>query len=326
MKQILLAKKSKRLLAGLIDFGIITLLTLITFFGFVYPHVFDAEQFNLNNERIVELYRDTGLFVVDDDGNYAGKCSFNNIEKIDDLYNCDITFNNKKYLDISLTESLYEYYTQKYANYDGQNNLTDAIYKQEILKLGSEESNIQNYDEINHTITMIDDSKNDITITYFINIYESTCKNLISNSKIDTLTKENQSLMLNSLSLIIPVLIIYSFIFDLLIPLFMPYSETIGKKIMHLGLVSKDGYHLKKYYLIPRFLVYTFIEYILGFATFGGVFLISYTMFLFCKKRRCLHDFVANSVVIDIDNSIFFANKKEEAFYINRQRNRGIDL
>ena len=323
MKQILLAKKGKRMLARLIDFLIVTGLTLILFFGLIYPNVFNRDLYLENNEKIVNLYRESELFFVDSEGNYRANSTFE-FKTIDDLYNTEVKVSNQNY-EIKLTSSLYDYYTQKYKDFDGQNNLSPDIYKSQILKLGLEESNIRDYNEETHTFTLIDESKSDITLQFFIETYQNACVKVTESTPVKTLSDANDSLMIKSLSLIVPTLIGISFIFDLLIPLFMPYSETIGKKIMHLGLVSKDGYSLKKYLLIPRWLAYIFLEYLLGIVTFGGLFLISYTMFLFCKKRRCIHDFLSNSVVVDADNSIFFSNKEEEAFYINRQKARGIN-
>lgn len=310
------------MLARLIDFIIVTGLTILLFLLLIFPNAFDHEQYVQNNSHAVSLYNESLLFVVDDDDNYQGKSSFNSFKKIEDLYSKDITFHNKTY-NIQLTKSLFEFYTQKYINYDGQKNYTLDTYKQEILKINSSDSNIKEYDNINHTFTLIDDTKSSVTISYFLNVYSQTSQNVLSSSPVKKYTEKNDQIMISALSLIVPTLIGVSLIFDLIIPLLMPNGETIGKKIMHLGLVSKDGYELKKYFLIPRFLSYIFIEYILGIITFGGTFLISYTMFLFVKKRRCIHDFLSNSVVIDKTTSIIFKDAQEEAFYLNRKKSRG---
>ena len=317
MKQIFLAKKSKRMLARLIDFVLVTGITLLLFMFLIFPLTFNQDQYLKNNQEAVSLYNESGLFVVDESDNYRGKSSFNGFNKIEDLYSKEVTFENHTYT-IQLTKSLFEFYTQKYTMFDGQKVFSLDTYKQEILKLNTTESNIKAYDEMNHTFTLMDDSKANDTISYFTSVYTNTSQNIMSSSII-----KNEQIMFHALSFIVPTLLGISFIFDLIIPLCMPNGETLGKKIMHLGLVSKDGYELKKYFLIPRFLSYIFIEYILGIVTFGGTFLISYTMFLFVKKRRCIHDFLSNSVVIDKDSSIIFKDAKEEAFYLNRQKTLG---
>ena len=146
----------------------------------------------------------------------------------------------------------------------------------------------------------------------------------MNNSKIKDLTNENQKIIMSAVILIIPVLLGVSFIFDLLIPFLSPCCETIGKHIYRLGVLTSDGYRYKKIWLLTRWLCYVLIELIIGAMTFGASVLISYTMFLFCKKRRCLHDFIAKSVVIEKDGSIYFSTIEEENFYIERQKSKGM--
>ena len=45
------------------------------------------------------------------------------------------------------------------------------------------------------------------------------------------------------------------------------------------------------------------------------MFLVTYTMFLFNKKRRCLHDYFGNSVVIDRNQSIWYPSKEVELYF-----------
>ena len=319
MKQILLAKKGKRILARFIDLIILFGATIFTFFPFIYPHVFNKTEFDNNSREIVTLYENSDLFFVDKKGNYSAKSTIGTYKKVGDLYSSTLTFNGTKYENVSLAKTLYEYYTIRYSDFGGNSNYNLSSYKKDILKVGNEESNIKEYDSSLHTFTLIDESKETITINYFLNTFDTACKNMISNSKVNELTNKNQTLMLSALSYILIVLAIYSFIFEFLIPLFSPQSKTIGKHILKLGLVNINGYEFKKSKLIIRWLVYLIVEVILSFATFGGVFLITYTMMLFTKKRRCIHDFCAGSVVIDSSNSIIFKNEKEEAYFLNRK-------
>jgi uncharacterized RDD family membrane protein YckC len=315
MKKIFLAKKGKRILARVIDVLISLIITLAVFLIFVLPNTLDTVTIKSNGEEITRLYKETGLFVVDDEGNYNANCAFTNVSKLDDLYTLTNKFNGETYT-VSLTESLYIFYTTKFTDFGNEFNLTLETYNKEILKVGTEESNILSYDVSSNRLILIDSEKENVTINYFLKIYSNACKNVISNSKINELTVKNQSIVLGSLVYIIPVLIITTFIFELLIPLFSPCCETIGKHILKLGVLSHEGYRLKKGWLILRWLCYVLVELILGVLTFGATVLITYTMFLFCKKRRCLHDFVAKTCVIEKAGSIYFANRKEEEYYI----------
>ena len=185
MKNIYLAKKGKRILSRLIDVLITLILTIIIFVSFVLPNVLDTEQLEKNGVEITRLYKESGLFVVDDDGNYNANSAFSNVNKLDDLYILTCEFNGKVYKDISLTYSLYIYYTTKFSDYGNQFNLSFDSYKSDILKIGSAESNIADYDEVNNKLILIDSEKENVTINYFVNAYSKACKNLISNSKIN---------------------------------------------------------------------------------------------------------------------------------------------
>lgn len=324
MKKILLAKKWKRLIARFIDLTIVISLTFIIFLIFVFPNTLDNNKLKENGNKISELYLQTDLFLVDDNGNYCAKCGFNNVTKLEDLYNIKCSFNGTDYENISLTKTLYNYYSTKFNSFGGQTNLSLEVYKRDILKIGSEESNIKDFNIDNYTLELIDNEKSNVTVSFFLNIYEDACVDIIKNSEINTLTTENQQIFMSSFVWIIPVLFAVSAIFDLFIPMVSPSGESIGKYIFKLGVISNEGYKLKKYKYIIRWLVYVSIELLLGILSFGAAALISYTMFLFSKNRRCIHDFIASSVVIDKEHSIYFSSAKEESFYINRQNERGL--
>ena len=95
------------------------------------------------------------------------------------------------------------------------------------------------------------------------------------------------------------------------------YSTDTNNKTKII-LNPKTGYELEKIYYLPRFLSYLIIEVILSFVTIGGTFLISYTMFQFTKKRRCIHDYLSKSCVVDKELSFVFKNKKIEEAYKNK--------
>lgn len=320
MKRIYLAKKGKRILSRFVDVLITLILTAIIFIFFVLPNVLDKDQIKNNGDEITELYQNSELFLVDSQGNYSAKCGFGNIKEINDLYQVTCVFGGVTYSDISLTKTLYTYYTTKFNQYGNQYNLSLETYTSDILKVGTTQSNIASYDVENNRLVLIDESKADVTVKYFVNIYASTCENLISNSKINELQTKNQKLVLGTLWWLIPVVMGVSFVFEFLIPLFSPCCETIGKHVFKLGVLSDGGYRLKKIKLLPRWLSYVLLELVLGVLTFGAMVLITYTMFLFAKKRRCLHDKIAKTVVIEKYGSIYFASPEEEAFYINYKK------
>lgn len=98
-------------------------------------------------------------------------------------------------------------------------------------------------------------------------------------------------------------------------------GETLGKLTMHVCLVSKDGYKVKKRQIIFRFIIFlielTLSFFILGvgitsLATAGvGVFLL-FIATVFTPKYRSLHDLAAATMVIDSRTSVWFESKEKE--------------
>lgn len=323
MKNIILARKGTRILARAIDFSIVLVLSLILFLGAIFPLKFDQEKFENNNVQIIELYEKSDLFIVDENGNYNAKSAFNSIKELKDVYSFDVDFGGNNYKDISLTKSLHNFYTNNFANYSGLENLTNEIYESSILKIGTQESNIKEYNYMTHTFVLLDEEKESVTMSFFVEQYKGACKYVLNNEKIIELTNENKDLMFSSLKLFIPALLIISLIFDLLIPLFSKEGQTIGKHIFGLAILDKDGYKCKKIKLIFRYIIYIGLEVILGFITMGGLIMISYTMFMFIKNRRCLHDLIVGTVVINKKESFFFDSPAEERYYEERTKRRG---
>lgn len=318
----MLAKKGKRILARLIDMSIVFVLTIITFLVFIFPNTFNENKYKENLINISNMMEESELYVVNADGTYEQKNEIASFLSIESLYNNKV---NKPSIDsVSLTKSLYTFYTEKLSLFDDIKNLSFEVYCNSILKIGTVESNISTYDINTHRFTLTDTTKPDVTILFFMDIYDKACSTVVNSANITKLTNENQSLFLNSITLVIPVLLIYSFIFDLLIPMFSKNAKTLGKHIFKIGLISKDGYKYKKRKLIIRYLIYICVEILLGLITFGGTFLISYTLFMFKRNRCCLHDLFSDSVVIDLEESFFFDNPVEEKYYIERAQRRGI--
>ena len=318
----MLAKKGKRILARVIDMSIVFALTLILFLGVIYPSKFDKKTYEDNYIKMFEIIEESDLYIVADNGNYRLKTGFNSIVNLDDIYSIDVMFEGKIHT-IKLTQSLYYFYSSKLDAFTNLSNFNYENYCNNILKVGSEESNIKSFNLSTYTFELIDPSKPEVCVSYILAQYETAGTLVATSNRVQELNEANQKLMIDSIIPIIPLLIGISFIFDLLIPMFSKESQTIGKHLLKLVVLSKDGYHLKKTKNITRFIVYICFEIILSVITLGGVLLISYTLFMFKKNRRCLHDLVAGSVVVDAKESIFFSNPVEERYYIERQKRRG---
>ena len=109
-------------------------------------------------------------------------------------------------------------------------------------------------------------------------------------------------------------------IFFLIVPLCFKDGETLGKRMFKLGLANKLGYRIAKIQLIPRFLLSMVILVVLYFVV--GINLISlgiltflalasYSMAIFTKEHKALHDFVSGTLVVDKVHSEIYNNFDE---------------
>lgn len=312
MKPIKLAKKSRRMLASLVDFSMLFILSIGTFFALT-PLTFDSKSYNDNVSKNIEIYRASGLY-VNKNGSYFSFTSVGNFSTLNDLTNYEFDFDKSHPVD--LVKSLYEFYSTKYVNYGGTYNLSLDNFKSSILKINTTESNIKDVTFAEKTtIELIDSKKEKTTVTFVSEAFNNACTIISNSSKIQESENANKKLMINSLVYIFPIMFFYAFVLDFIIPLCLKNGQSIGKKIFKIIVVTSDGYKLKNIQLLPRFLIYIIVEVFLGLATFGGTFLISYTMFLFTKKRQCLHDFVAKTCVVDGELSFIFDNEQIENKY-----------
>ena len=108
-------------------------------------------------------------------------------------------------------------------------------------------------------------------------------------------------------------------------PLILKNGKTVGKLIMGIGLVNKLGYDIAIPQLIMRFffpLVVVIGLLILGGSAFAigmGLFvLVSYTMVIFTKQHKAIHDYLAGTIAIDAKRSVWFKNATEEAKYTEK--------
>lgn len=320
MKLIVLAKLSRRVLGKLFDFLLVVTLSSLVFFLGVYPATFDKDAYLANENKIALVYEDSGLYVKAKSGGLIPKSSFTSINEVRELIDATVKLEGETIEHLNLTESLVDFYTSKITTYGYQNNLSFDVFKKEVLKLGSKESNIKDllYDDGKYEFILIDSNEGYQTVLFVINAYQNATTIIQNSKEVKTLTDENIKLMSSSLILFIPIFVGFSFIFDLIIPLFSKNGESIGKRITKTCLLTKDGYQVKKWQIVVRWLTYLIYDVALSVMTFFGAILISYTMLMFNKKKRTVEDYVAGTVVVDKQNSIWFKSKEDEERYKER--------
>ena len=88
--------------------------------------------------------------------------------------------------------------------------------------------------------------------------------------------------------------------------------------IFKLEIITKDGYVLNKWRLIVRWISYLILDLLLGFVTFFGALLISYTMMVCNKRGMVIHDYISGTRVVDKETTIRFRNAEEERKFNER--------
>lgn len=101
-------------------------------------------------------------------------------------------------------------------------------------------------------------------------------------------------------------------VYFLIIPLFFKNGETIGMKMVHVGLVNSLEYQVSKPQVLLKNLL-ILAEIYVGIFTFFIVFLIDYIVMVFTKRHRSFSDFVAATVMIDTKTSVWFVSRAVEA-------------
>ena len=323
MKHITLGRILYRILAKAIDVVIVLGLSLILFFSVVFNATFDRESYVNNQVQINEFYVDSGLYLESKEGTIQAISSFNTIASVSTLTSVDVTLDKTDFKNVNITDALYKFYSEKYTSFGGQTNLNFSSFKKMILKTGSTESNIRDLtvdNDGNYLYDLLDAKEANKTVNYVLEQFNNAVKLVENSSQVSGLNEANRKIMVSSIVWFIPLLAGFSFIFDLIVPLFTKDCKTIGMMIFKLGLVSKDGYKLKKVWLIPHWISYFGLEFILGIMSFGATIIISYTMMMFSKNRRCLHDFLGNTVVINSSESFYFNNPQEERYLMEHRR------
>ncbi len=94
-------------------------------------------------------------------------------------------------------------------------------------------------------------------------------------------------------------------VFELIIPFIGKNGKTIGKRITKLSLVSASGYQMKKWQLIPRFIIYCIAVLLIPFQGIGlYLFLASFLLIFLNRRDMAFHDYIGYTVVVDFTYDI----------------------
>ncbi len=336
MKKIRLAGIYRRIGSVLLDLLMYSLITMALSFLITMPVVTTSEYMvNAEQERN-DMLVDSQLYVKDPTGDSSTLYSLSDSDSgIKYYYEIEerLFIFSTEYLKSIDSETLVEephFYTTYFFNVFFL-NLPDVLdYFEEEP---SSEDTLYKYDGDYDNIGIIkDESKFPIVDGHNLDDEKNTLKNYwdekvsFSNDILgavpafDILTR---NIVMSMIIAIGCTAIAVSLVYYLIIPLFMKNCQTIGKRILSLIVLTDDGYVYSKWKYVLRYLSFFGIEIIGGIASFGATIMISYTILLFTKKRRCLHDYICQSVVADDRYSTYFKNKEVEKQYILDVQDRG---
>lgn len=267
-----------------VDLFIVVLITLIFQTWIIAPIGSNITNYS----EKMQLYRETLI------SSHLYGYGEENIEQIDKLF--DFEKNSVSDYIAYLDEKI----TKFYSTFEGM-NINDYLNNKK-------ESGLFNIDENNNYTT-----KPTILETTYKEFYEDQL--LIA---ISQLNKNDLVLDLSRFNTIFTIITIVSsasislIIFYLIIPLLFKNGETLGKKLLSVGLVSaKDGFRVKKSQIIIRFLSFYLLEVVLSIFTIGIPLIISFSLMFFTKKGTALHDYLSATICVDKKQSVIYKDYDE---------------
>lgn len=296
-----------RLLAFIVDFILILVFALIFFIGndAIFSHSTFGKEANTKLNNVKEV---SALYLKVGDDLY--------------LFNNDITLNNNANIYFSRLEI---FYTSSYreTNYpDTGFEYQNSSYYQEdvafnyfntVLKQGDESSlftfnEVDGYTTYAFKDTLSNKEKNDA----WNSLYGIAIENLKTSTKyIEAQSKINQFVMFNLTISAFTGTIIPS----LLIPLFLGHGRSLGKFMTGLAVVDIEGFQIKKWQVIVRFLVFGIFEIALNFYLLFIPLLLTSAAVTITRKLQALHDLASKTYVVDAKKSRIFKNAEDEEKY-----------
>lgn len=131
----------------------------------------------------------------------------------------------------------------------------------------------------------------------------------------------NYRLLFFTISAFLPLLII-----NIVFPFIFKNGQTLGKKVMKLGLVSKNGVKVSNLNVVVRFLIGIFALEVLPFMIYLAVSnvyticlligmaisFVNFCLFIFTNNHYMIHDRIGGTIVIDSHTTIIFNSIEEK--------------
>lgn len=308
-----LAKQGTRTSAFLVDLAIGILLTIFFVFA-VFRPIF-KNKINSYNAKMDSLRLESGLYIENDNGKvdtFPGNQPYKfYLYPLEDFY-CKFMRSE------SIPEQDRKEYTIKWFN-------------ENVLKIGvADEYQCFKYDQTGGVDdpskigVLIDDTKEDNAKVLLQKQYKIAILEVFNS--ISSVAEAGAKFMTLSTTIYVVSIFLAGATSYVIIPWILKDGQTLGKKIFKLGLADADGYKFHNHRLLMRFMPFLVVNASLMFfvlvnlyivlSIVAVVFLVSFTLAMSSPKRMSLHDFTAQTIVVDLKTSKIFATVEQEEEYV----------
>lgn len=311
-----LAKQGTRTSAFLVDLAIGILLTIFFVFA-VFRPIF-KNKINSYNTKMDSLRLESGLYIENDNGKvdtFPGNQPYKfYLYPLEDFY-CKFMRSD------SIPEQDRKEYTIKWFN-------------ENVLKIGvADEYQCFKYDQTggvddpSKVGVLIDETKKDNAKVLLQKQYKIAILEVFNS--ISSVAEAGAKFMTLSTTIYVVSIFLAGATSYVIIPWILKDGQTLGKKIFKLGLADADGYKFHNHRLLMRFMPFLVVNASLMFfvlvnlyivlSIVAVVFLVSFTLAMSSPKRMSLHDFTAQTIVVDLKTSKIFATVEQEEEYVLRE-------
>lgn len=323
----ILAKQGARTSAFLVDFAITLVITMVFVFALFRPVFKKRDSAYVSTYELERL--NSGLYIKDEKGD---------IDSLPGDADAQVFVDSMEYFYLhylsgtDLKEGLEP--SKEIKNY------TMEWFNQNILMVGDSTYNYYEYqktdgvDDPSKIATRIeginDDLVNKLVQSKYVSAIQDEFNNLANVKKAGAM-----HILISAISYLSSFLIA-GIICYIVLPLIFKNGQTLGKKLFKLGLANADGYKFSSSRLIMRFVPFLVVVVGMIFLIEANLYialtivttllLVSFALAMSSPKRMSLHDFTAQTIVIDLKGSILFNNAGEEEEYVLKEDNLFSDL
>ena len=317
LSQIKNASFFKRIIAFIMD-GALAVFIMFGFIALIFYPIANKQLKYTENRANLMLYQVASKLVVchgnDENGN----------EKIYELTNLGEANGNYDETTLSVFEGQDDEFYKNRVKYYYLN------YKTGVNVEYPENANPEDYKAPNYQEPIDGKSRSEYyTEEWFNEKVESSgsLANLISDAIVDLCNEEfyakkATSIRLTGYFLVFPPYFLSFSIFFIVIPLCFKNGETLGKKTLHLAFINSQGYAVQRKQIVLRqmfiFLCTSVICFMIGRIGLGSLaflgigIVIYYVATLISKQKKSPADFIALTLLVDANKSVWFTNAKVE--------------